>query len=264
MKKRNLLYLFSFVFIAGSVLSCSKEKVIPRDKMVAILHDIQLAETLHQVKFSDFQTKSQKDALVEGVLMKHGITQAQLDSSLVWYSDNVELYNRVNDSVISTFKREVSRINMNAPEDFLTKRKDYVLLPEHFYLSELQPALTFNIDSAGIKYFPDFKVRFKSMWVADSTDVEFLVSYMYADTVITQQDKVINDSVYIATIPNLNDSTLKNISGYIRLNSQKIPDRKVLLYNIMVTDSIRKVKTDTIATNTNDSIMINKDTLQLQ
>ncbi|MEN9918659.1 MAG: hypothetical protein RL662_1095 [Bacteroidota bacterium] len=236
---RNLLYLASLaVFIVGSP-SCSKNKVIPKDKMAEVLYDIQLAETIHQVKYEDFKTRQQKDALIEGVLLKHGITQAQLDSSLVWYSDNVEVYTRVNDSIIATLKRESVVITQKASSLGLQSRQAS-LIPTYFYVSNGTPTLAFNLDSLQIPKYPDFSFKFNTLWLPSSTDAEFAVTFIYADTLITESRRLTTTDVqYVIAKPQL-DKTLKHVSGYIHLNSQKIPEQKILLYNILLTDSIKQ------------------------
>jgi len=249
MIKKGVIYICSFIALTISIVACSKNDVLSRNKMVAVLHDIQIAEAIQSIRFIEYRERKDKDALIEGVLKKHGITQAQLDSSLVWYSDNVEIYNRVNDSVISTLKREYERANeeLTRYELVTNTRTKSTILPSYSYLTNVNPILDFNIDSVFIQSYPDFKIEFRTLWVEDNTDAEFTVSFKYADTTIISSQKLLpNDSIlYQVTKPTDRDS-LKRISGYVRLNNLEI-DQKVLLHDIKIRDRI-KVETDTVHT----------------
>ncbi|MDU1903762.1 MAG: DUF4296 domain-containing protein [Dysgonomonas sp.] len=256
MIRRQVIYICSFVALTIGIVACSKNDVLSRNKMVAVLHDIQVAEAIQSIRFIDYRERKDKDALIEGVLRQHGITQAQLDSSLVWYSDNVEIYNRVNDSVIATLKREYDKANndLTRYELITNTRPSSTILPSFSYLTNANPTLDFSIDSVFIQSYPDFKIQFKALWVEDDTDAEFTVSFKYADTTIISSQKLIpTDSVlYQITSPVVQDSTLKRISGYIRLNNFEMTDQKVLLHDIKIRDKI-KIEPDTVQVET-DSI----------
>ena len=62
--------------------------MIPEEKMVDLLCDIQLAQAVYNSD-NQFSSNEKKDGLIEGVLKKHKVTQADLDSSLLWYADNI-------------------------------------------------------------------------------------------------------------------------------------------------------------------------------
>lgn len=248
MRRKHIIHICFFVIGAIWITSCNDKNVLSRDKMVAVLHDIQVAEAIHQVRHQDYRLKEDKDALIDGVLQKHGITLAQLDSSLVWYSDNVEIYNRVNDSIISTLKREKD-LATNQWERYqqLSNTNSGSLLPSYFYLTNATPVLSFNIDSAQVDSYPDFDLQLRALWVQEDTDAEFAVSFTYADTVIVDSRKLlpVDSLLYQINKPDVQDSTLSRISGHIRLNNQEIIDQRVLLYDIKLRDRI-KVESDTI------------------
>ncbi len=55
--------------------------------------------------FIGYTTVEKKEALIDQVLEKHKITEARWDTSLSWYSDKIDLYLQINDSVKSRLKR---------------------------------------------------------------------------------------------------------------------------------------------------------------
>lgn len=253
MKKRTLTYyLLSFIIGSTSITSCGDDRdKLSRDKMVEVLHDIQLAEAIYQTKYNDFRDKEQKDALIQGILEKHGITQAELDSSLVWYADNAEIYMKVNDSVISSLKKEVDKLGKTLPRALGASNINNSILPAYYYLSGDIPTLTFNLDSTQVKNYPQFSLEFNTLGIEAKMKAEVEVLFEYADTIIVQNQSLSGDNhfkVVSDTLP------LKNISGYFHINSREVMNNKVLLYNIHL-KNIEEVK---------DSLAMKPDTLSVK
>ncbi len=252
MKKRTLTYyLLSLVIGSTSMVSCgdSRDK-LSREKMVEVLHDIQLAEAIYQTQYSEFRDNEQKDALIQSILGKHGVTQAQLDSSLVWYADNAEIYMKVNDSVISSLKRDMTIAEKMMPKGLGSLNRNSSILPTSYYLSGDIPTLTFDIDSAKIKNYPKFSLEFNTLGIQEKMKGELEVWFEYADTTIVR-NQLLNKDDHFKIINETDTVPLKNISGYFRINSKEVINNKVLLYNIIL-KNIEAAK---------DSTSIKSDTL---
>jgi len=239
MVKPKLAYLLSFFVLIIVVSACKKNDVLSRDKMVEVLRDIQLAEAVASTRHDDFRLKEQKEALMQGVLKKHNITQAQLDSSLVWYSDNVEVYNRVNDSVVASLRREHDLLTKRIP---LRMRPRKVInrgvLPGFYYMNDANPILTFNIDSFQISNYPDLKFDFKTLWTTDSSKASMSVTFLYRDTMLFNTFNLDKDTLYTIQKPDITD-TLRMVSGYFSLDSKEALHQNILLYNITLRDSVK-------------------------
>ena len=233
MKKRTLTYyLLSFIIGSAGIASCSGDRNrLSRGKMVEVLHDIQLAEAVYQTRFNDFRDKEQKDALIQGVLEKHGITQAELDSSLVWYADNAEIYMRVNDSVISSLRKGLVKIEKLLPRGLDASNVNNSILPTYYYLSGDIPTLTFNIDSIQVKNYPQFSLEFNTLGIQGRMKGELEVWFEYADTTIIQNQSLSRDD-HFKVLGTADTLPLKNISGYFNIDSREVFNNKVLLYNI--------------------------------
>jgi hypothetical protein len=235
MNYSRLIYISILVFTIATFGACNsdKEQVLSRDKMVEVLHDIQLSEAMFQLKYNDFNTREAKDAVINDVLKKHNITQSQLDSSLVWYSDNAEIYMRVNDSVISSLRSEIRDIESQLKDrTFVTYNRNNSIIANHIFLSESAPVLTFSIDSVQVTNYSNFNLEFKTLGFPTDITADFSVYYTYSDTVIVDIQSVNNETSLYGSSNSLTNHTLKAISGYIYVNPSKIGDRKVLLYDI--------------------------------
>lgn len=94
--KRGLKTLLTIILVSVAVCGCDKrpEGVLPEDKMVDLLTDIQMAEAYNNVSASG-QGRVSKEQMIESVLRKHGVTHAQLDSTLLYYGRNIDDYSKL-------------------------------------------------------------------------------------------------------------------------------------------------------------------------
>jgi len=215
--------------------------VIPEKKMIDVLYDIQLAQAVFRSN-SQFSLDEKKDALVESIYAKHKITQAELDSSLVWYSDNVQYYMAINDSVAARLRASSERLTAlkNEMNSRMRNWSNYII-PPFFYLSEATPTLSFKIDSMKIKTvdLPKFNIGFDVQGMNDNQVIEAAVFFDYKDTLVKKIIPVDGNTRYILSKPQLADSLLKGISGYIHMqNKVKGIPNEVMLYNISYSDSL--------------------------
>lgn len=233
--KTSFLLIFCISFLACSTKT--DEFVLPRDKMVSVLHDIQLGEAMYQTKYNQFNKREQKDALINYILKKHEITQTQLDSSLVWYSDNAELYMKVNDSVISSLKSDIKMIENSNSSNNLGENYNNLIIANHAFLSSNNPVITFSIDSLLIKNYQNFEITFDLFGLtAIDTTAEFFVTYIYPDTTVIDKKKL-QENINYKSINTLPNDTLRSVTGYIYINPLSIQQRNILVNNIRVKDN---------------------------
>ena len=240
MNNQKITYLVSILLCFTCFAACDNkenENILSRDEMVGVLHDIQLAEAVYQVKYSDFMKREQKDALLNSVLKKHNITQSQLDSSLVWYSDNAEVYMKVNDSVIATLNNDLKLVeNKNLKKNSGENRNNY-MIANHIFLNSSTPVITFDIDSLQIMNYQNFDLNFSSLGLISKIDTtaEFSVMYTYLDTTIVDKQRILDNGIYRSS-KSLSNDTLRSISGYIYIDPKSIQNRNILIYDIQLKD----------------------------
>ena len=87
---------------------CSKTPnyVISESDMADLMVDIYKAEVILENNPGNYRDDSLKMTLRQSVMMKHGVTQAQLDTSLIWYSHNLDVYKEVYKDIISQLEDE--------------------------------------------------------------------------------------------------------------------------------------------------------------
>ena len=106
------------VLMACSLTSCKVKRpdtVLSDDKMEAVLYDYHIAKAMgEQVPYNE----SYKRILyVESVYKKHGITEAQFDTSMVWFARHPEALRDIYEKVNQRLKTEKEKI-----DDLIAKR----------------------------------------------------------------------------------------------------------------------------------------------
>lgn len=102
-----MFYIVLFLLVAG-LSACDKapDGIIKESKMEDLLVDLSKAEGLIDLRQADYPNDSTKLALKQSIFEKHGITQADYDTSLVWYAHNIDVYQKVYKKVIDRLQSE--------------------------------------------------------------------------------------------------------------------------------------------------------------
>lgn len=242
MRRTTVLYV---ILVCTAVLfSCGRRpgNVLSQDDMAKVLYDIQLAEAMmNNSSYDSYYDKVEnKDALMKSVLDKYNISQADFDTSLVWYSDNVEIYIEINDSVAARLRAKAEQLRKVMTEKNMgASAQRELLIPTYFYLTENSPVLFFNVDSFRIKTMKldHFKVGFDVQGLSPIQQVDAGFYFTYKDTLIQKMMDVKENRRYWIEKPQMPDSLLKSISGYIRMKNT-IQLSRIILYNMVYQDSI--------------------------
>ena len=93
-----------------TLLSCDKAPrgIIPESDMVDLVADLHKADAYIDNYPSQFPDDSTKMLLKQSIFKKHGVTQADYDTSLVWYAHNMDVYTDVYRRVINQLKNDYS------------------------------------------------------------------------------------------------------------------------------------------------------------
>ncbi len=94
--KKFLDYIILCLFCCTGLVACKNKipsKVIQPSKMENILYDYHLAQAMGD-EFSGGENYK-KDLLIQYVFKKHRVTKAEFDSSMVWYTRNMDKLNDI-------------------------------------------------------------------------------------------------------------------------------------------------------------------------
>lgn len=83
------------------VIGCSRrpDGILSEKDMVSVMADMQIAEAYTDIEIHGPERDDRRRELGRGVLEAHGITQAELDSTLAWYGRNLDDYTKLYDKV---------------------------------------------------------------------------------------------------------------------------------------------------------------------
>lgn len=106
--KKRVCILFLLVFVLAAC-SHKPDGVLSSGKMQSVLIDMHRTDGIVSAKGFSYGHDLEVAALYQSVMDKHGITQAEFDSSLVWYTDHPLQFNRIYPKVIETLEKERDR-----------------------------------------------------------------------------------------------------------------------------------------------------------
>lgn len=106
------LPLFIVVTLLILFAACGKTPgyVISVNKMAEIMADLHTGEAVVDANSSAFRTDSAKKALMQSICREHGVTTADLDTSLYWYGNNLPEYIKVYDKTIEILNERIAEV----------------------------------------------------------------------------------------------------------------------------------------------------------
>ena len=105
--------VISILTIILALVACKStpDGVLDHDDFVSLLVDVHKGEAYTDINFRDFRADSTKQAYKQSILAKHGISQADFDTTMMWYGAHIEDYLEVYDDVIARLEKEVAQNN---------------------------------------------------------------------------------------------------------------------------------------------------------
>lgn len=230
---KKLVYLIIALFVLAAC-SHDPDYVIDEKDMVDLLVDVHKAEAVIESNYNQYSSKADKKKLREAVFLKHGITQEQFDTNLVWYGHHIEDYMKIYEQVVECLKAENEEAKkllaednsqtMSQPGDSVDvwkQRRAHV-----FDTRQASNLLTFDIaPDENFRTRDYFELRFKVLLLpklAVKPQVYLAARHINHDIVYNQLDI---DREGWHSLPLQTDSAmaLSRINGYIVLPMQTVP-----------------------------------------
>lgn len=86
--------------------ACKGRDVLSSRKMVAVLTDLHRMDGILQVKGVHRDPNADEEAYYDAVLAANGVTRAEFDSSLVWYTMHPQRFNKLYPRVLKNLEAE--------------------------------------------------------------------------------------------------------------------------------------------------------------
>lgn len=253
----NLFKYIFFLILTTMVFSCQNRpsEVMPRKKMENVMYDMYIAESIIDHDYKNFDLPEKKEALINQVFDKHNISEARWDTSLSWYSDNIDQYLQINDSVKSRLERNqkvAQQLNMQhiaLQRRFEKKPDNYI--PDNIHIAGLgcERGFKFKLDSTELaeRYLDNDTIffRFKVLGLSpnNSYSLKSMLTVEYADTTIHQMTKLEENKSYkFPLLRHIEQDTIVSLNGFVKL-SGKLPLIPLQLYQISLGDNNKKDST---------------------
>ncbi len=102
--------LVTFVLLSSCEVRLPKG-IISKGKMTNLLYDYHLAQQMPNA--ADGNMQEQRYILVHKVFEKYGVTEAEFDSSMVWYSGNSKYLLEIYEDIEARMKREMKQLGVD-------------------------------------------------------------------------------------------------------------------------------------------------------
>ncbi len=229
---KKLVYLIIAFFVLAAC-SHDPDYVIGEKDMVDLLVDVHKAEAVIESNYGDYNSKADKKKLREAVFLKHGITQEQFDTNLVWYGHHIEDYMKIYEQVVERLKAENEEAKkllaeensqtMSQPGDSVDvwkQRRAHV-----FDTRQADNLLTFNIaPDENFRARDYFELRFKVLLLpklAVKPQVYLAARHTNHDVVYNQLD-IDKEGWYSLPLQTDSATALSRLYGYMVLPMQPV------------------------------------------
>lgn len=109
--KTNKTLVGIAIAVAAVVMACNgvPDGVLGNEQMAQLMADMRMADAVVSVNSSDYRNPAAKLALRDAVFRRHGVSEDQFDSSLVWYGHNVGKYQEMTDRSIEILQDRLEK-----------------------------------------------------------------------------------------------------------------------------------------------------------
>lgn len=128
MRKLDALLLVAAPLLMAACSGVPSDVIEP-EKMARLMADLEIAESVVEMRPGMFRGDSAKLVLAQSVYRRHGVTSAEVDSSLSWYGRHIDRYREVAARTVEMLQtdEEASRLAVGhspAPEQHATASLD--------------------------------------------------------------------------------------------------------------------------------------------
>lgn len=234
MKVRRLLY---FVILLALVSSCKPQvpdKYLQPDEFEDILYDYHLADAMANNSDNANEISYNMTLYRQTVLRKYGITQAEFDSSLVYYTRHADRLHLIYENISKRLEEDAMSLGASANDvrnfGTMTSSRDTSNLWRGVPATLLMPKAPYNVLSFEITADSTYREGDKMIF---SFNCDFVYSDGFKDATAMLAVQFKNDSIASNTVKmssntnysiSVNDSKnkgIKAIRGFIYLSDRK-------------------------------------------
>jgi hypothetical protein len=221
-KTKLLVPLF---FLSAFFTACDNRPfhVLSDKKMEAVLFDVYIAQAEIDIDRTVFSDSAQKADLLNAVLQKHKTNKADFDSSLVWYSYNLDKYVKINENIMKRYAKMADDLKTEQAENpemliaekqgirypvnskaFFLQKED---LPQHVYAFEADTTLQ---ESGG-----SYNLWFNILGLSPQMRPVVTFCVQCQDTTIVQRDSIRGNGFFTMAVHVLPAKKVNRLYGSV-------------------------------------------------
>lgn len=219
--------------------TCSKvpDHILSEKKMQEVVIDMHLAEAIIASDYTKYSNDSVKKVLFQSVFAKHRISQADYDSSLVWYGQNLDIYLEVYDRAKISVEQRIKDLGdvqaKAAPSsnqdsvDIWPRRSSMAFAPDALFngtVFDIKPDVNY---SSGSSFVLGLKVWGVNPGWRHYPEVRMSVDQ--GDTIITTNKRITADGYHEVMLKSLPTKRVRRVYGFIRLDNTDADYHKVFV-----------------------------------
>jgi len=199
-------------------VSCDRRPkgVLSDPEMVDLMVDMQLAEAYNDVANGYRTAEEQRRNYGAAVLRQHGVTPAQLDSTLSWYGRNIDEYQALYDKVDKELERRRKKVTgTSASDDNLDDIWPYT---QNLVFSPLAPTTSYSFTIPSPAVGAGESVTWK-MHLSSSVSPKMMLGVDYSDGTTSLSTRNLGVGMNTVTIKLQTDTakTVVRLYGVMRL-----------------------------------------------
>ncbi|MDR0769202.1 MAG: DUF4296 domain-containing protein [Dysgonamonadaceae bacterium] len=192
--------LIPLLFLSAFFTACGNRPfhVLSDKKMEAVLFDVYIAQVEMDNNRTVFSDSARKADLLNTVFQKHKIDKTDFDSSLEWYSDNLEKYAKLNEKIAKRYAKMAEDLRAeqagNLDEQTQKELADrYPIDSVPFFLRRAdlpQNIYTFEADTVLHEYNGIWDLRFNVCGLPSKIRPIVTFCVQCSDTTIVRRDSI--------------------------------------------------------------------------
>ncbi|MDO4320480.1 MAG: DUF4296 domain-containing protein [Bacteroidales bacterium] len=109
---RSKTVVAAAVAVIAACVGCNRvpSHVIEPERMARLMADMRMADAVITLNPGDYRSDSSRVILKRAVFDRNGVTQADFDTSLIWYGHNIDRYQEINDRTIEILEGRLADI----------------------------------------------------------------------------------------------------------------------------------------------------------
>ena len=227
----KIKYLIPLFFLSAFFTACDNRPfhVLSDKKMEAVLYDVYIAQTIMDNNRALFSDSARKADLLNAVLQKHKIDKAVFDSSLVWYSDNLDKYIKVNEKVMERYTKMTEKLRTQQTENPEMQIAEvpsihYPVNNTAFFLRKVnlpQNVYTFRADTTLKESGGVYNLRFNVLGLPAKIRPVVTFCVQGQDTTIVRRDSLRGNGFFTMTIGAYPVKQVNRIYGSIHFSETR-------------------------------------------